>query len=267
MQGIRAQLPTNIALEGLERLASDPNWGWHRKYNGDRRTIKKEAGRIQDFNRDGKVGKGLPKNIMDALLSHPLPQFLIDVEFVHFGGHDTIYIFDALILSDEFVAVEEFEYREARYHAEFDNFAACIVPVFTARTQEEKTAMFVQAAQDGCEGIVAHNMRAAYEEGRSENVWKFKFWKTLDAVVIGPDPKGHHSVRLGCYDEYGKLHEICGAKILDFHPTKGQVVEVKYNKGTKHLHIMEIHMERIRTDKRPAECVLSQIVVNEDFRR
>jgi hypothetical protein len=44
------------------------------------------------------------------------------------------------------------------------------------------------------------------------------------------------------------------------------VVEVKYNKGTRNMHIMEIHMERIRTDKMPAECLLSQIVVNKDFR-
>lgn len=267
MGGIKAQLPTNIGLDGLQRLASNPDWGWQRKYNGDRRTIKKEAGRIQDFNRDGKPGKGLPQNIVNALLKHPLPQFLLDVEFVHFGRHDTIYIFDTLILGDEFVACEEFEYREARYHAEFDGFASCIVPVDTARTQEEKTAMFVQAAQDGCEGIVAHDMRAIYEEGRSTHAFKFKFWKTLDAVVIGADPKGHHSVRLGCYDERGTLHEICGVKIIDIHPKKGDVVEVKYNKGTKNLHIMEIHLERIRTDKSAKACTLDQIVVNEDFRR
>lgn len=267
MGGIKAQLPTNIGLDGLQRLASDPDWGWQLKYNGDRRTIKKEAGRIQDFNRDGAPGKGLPQNIVNALLKHPLPQFLIDVEFVHFGQHNTIYVFDALILGSEFVAIEEFEYREARYHAEFDGFNKCIVPVMTARTLEEKTAMFVQAAQDGIEGIVAHDMRAIYEEGRSTHVYKFKFIKQLDAVVMGDDPKGKDSVRLGCYDEHGKLHEICGARIIDFHPKKGEVVEIRYNKGTKNLHVMEIHMERIRDDKKPRECTLDQIVVNADFRR
>ncbi len=266
MQGIRAQLPTNIALEGLERLASDPNWGWHRKYNGDRRTIKKEAGRIQDFNRDGKVGKGLPKNIMDALLSHPLPQFLIDVEFVHFGGHDTIYIFDALILGDEFVAVEEFEYREARYHAEFDNFAACIVPVFTARTQEEKIAMFVQAKQDGCEGIVAHNMRASYEEGRSENVWKFKFVKDCDVVVLGPSRKGHDSVDVGVYNEQGKLFRVCGCKNKnDFSPHKGDVVIVKYLSASRNYHLIQPRLVARRDDKQPKECTIDQLVKNEGY--
>lgn len=266
--GIKAQLPTNIGLDGMQRLAYDLDWGWQLKYNGDRRTIKKEAGRIQDFNRNGEPGKGLPANVIKALLEHPLQQFLIDVEFVHFCGHDTIYVFDALILGDEFIAIEEFEYREARYHAEFDGFAKCIVPVMTARTEQEKTAMFVQASQDGIEGIVAHDMRAAYEEGRSTHVYKFKFLKHLDAVVMGDDPKGKDSVRLGCFDDLtGTLHEICGARIIGFHPKKGDVVEVRYNKGTRNLHIMEIHMERIRTDKRPAECVLSQIVVNADFRR
>ena len=265
--GIKAQLPTNISLDGLQRLASDSDWGWQFKYNGDRRTVKKEAGHVQDFNRDGAPGKGLPQRIVDALLNHPLPQFLIDVEFVHFGRHDTIYVFDSLILGDEFVAVEPFEYREARYHAEFDNYASCIVPVFTARTPEEKTRMFVQAAQDGIEGIVAHKMSAAYEEGRSTNVFKFKFIKQLDAVCMGDDPKGKDSVRLGCYDEHGKLHEICGARIIDIHPTKGQVVEIRYNKGTKKRHVMEIHIERIRDDKKPRECTLDQIVVNADFRR
>jgi ATP-dependent DNA ligase len=261
---IRADLPVEVDKAVLTRYCPDPRWGYQEKFNGEYRTICKDSNGIHDFNRNGDPAKGLPSDLIAALKNHPLHQFVIAGELV---GNRSLKLFDALILGDVNYASNAYEIRETRYHMEFDGYSKLIQPVYTARTQETKAALVLQLIEEGAEGVIGRDMTAPYVEGKSGQHFKVKFWKTLDAVVIGPDPKGHHSVRLGCFDDLtGTLHEVCGAKILDFHPKKGDVVEVKYNKGTRNMHIMEIHMERIRTDKRPAECLLSQIVVNKDFR-
>jgi ATP-dependent DNA ligase len=260
---IRADLPVEVDKAVLTRLCPDPRWGYQEKFNGEYRTICKDSSGIHDFNRNGDPAKGLPSDLIAVLKNHPLHQFIIAGELV---GNKTFKLFDALILGDEICGASSYEHREARYHQEFDGFSKLIQPVYTARAHEAKAQLVIQLLEDGAEGVIVRDMTASYVEGKSGNHFKVKFWKTLDAVVLGPDPKGHHSVRLACYDDRGILREVCGAKILDFHPKKGDVVEVKYNKGTRNMHIMEIHMERIRTDKVPAECLLSQIVVNKDFR-
>ncbi len=262
--GIKADLPYEVPQSTLITLCPNSDYGYQIKYNGEYRTICKYAdGTIQDFNREGNVGKGLPSSLIAALKKHPLSQFVIAGELV---ANRMFYLFDALIFDDLMLGTEGYGVREIAYHAKFDEFSKLIVPVYTARTQGAKAELAIQALNDGCEGIIIRHMIASYVEGESHQHMKVKFWKTLEAVVIGPDPKGHHSVRIGCYDEHGKLHEICGVKILDIHPKKGDVVEVKYNKGTRNLHIMEIHLERIRDDKAARECTLDQIVVNKDFR-
>jgi len=261
---IRADLPVEVDKAVLTRLCPDPRWGYQEKFNGEYRTICKDSNGIHDFNRNGDPAKGLPSDLIAALKNHPLHQFVIAGELV---GNRSLKLFDALILGDVNYASDAYEIRETRYHMEFDEYSKLILPTYTARTMETKAQLVIQLLEEGAEGVIVRDMTAPYVEGKSGQHLKVKFWKTLDAVVIGPDPKGHHSVRLGCFDDLtGTLHEVCGAKILNFHPKKGDVVEVKYNKGTRNMHIMEIHMERIRSDKRPAECLLSQIVVNKDFR-
>jgi ATP-dependent DNA ligase len=260
---IRADLPVEVDKATLTRLCPDPRWGYQEKFNGEYRTICKDSNGIHDFNRNGDPAKGLPSDLIAVLKNHPLHQFVIAGELV---GNRSLKLFDALVLGNANYATMAYEVRETRYHMAFDDYHKLIVPTYTARTQETKAALALQLLEEGAEGVILRDMLAPYVEGKNGQHKKVKFWKTLDAVVLGPDPKGHHSVRLACYDERGTLREICGAKILDFHPKKGDVVEVKYNKGTRNNHIMEIHMERIRTDKLPVECLLSQIVVNKDFR-
>jgi len=265
--GIKADLPVEVPQSMLATLCSKPRYGYQIKFNGEYRTICKYAdGSIADFNREGNVGKGLPPALVAALKKHPLPQFVIAGELV---GNRTFHLFDALILGDLTLAAEGYGVREVAYHAKFDDFSKLIIPVETARIELAKAELAIQAMEDGCEGIIIRDMQAPYVEGESRQHMKVKFWKTLEAIVMGASSHSKNSVRLGCYDDQGKLHEICGASTLGkkFTPRRGDIVEVKYNKGTRNLHIMEISMQRIRDDKRPEQCLLSQIVVNKDFRQ
>lgn len=261
---IRADLPVEVDKAVLTRYCPDPRWGYQEKFNGEYRTICKDSNGIHDFNRNGDPAKGLPSDLIAALKNHPLHQFIIAGELV---GNKTFKLFDALILGDEICGANSYEHREAAYHREFDGFSKLIVPVYTARTHEAKAQLVIQLLEDGAEGVIVRDMTAPYVEGESGQHKKVKFWKTLEAIVVGPSPRHKNSVRLGCYDDRGILHEICGASTIGKPSVKkGDVVEVKYNKGTRNLHIMEISIQRVRTDKLPAKCLLSQIVVNKDFR-
>jgi len=265
MAKILADLPVEADKAILTRLAPDSRWGYQEKYNGEYRTICKDSSGIHDFNREGNPAKGLPSDLIAALLKHPLPQFIIAGELV---GNRKLKLFDALILGDEICAPETYEYRETRYHQEFDGYSDLILPVVTARTQGTKDKLVAQLIEEGAEGVIVRDMWAPYVEGESGQHKKVKFWKTLEAIVMGQSKKHKNSVRLACYDDRGILHEICGASTIGKPAVKqGDIVEVKYNKGTRNLHIMEISIQRVRTDKRPERCLLSQIVVNKDFRQ
>lgn len=265
MASILAELPIEVEKSTLARLYPDTRRGYQEKFNGEYRTICKDSNGIHDYNRNGEAGKGLPSDLVAALKKHPLHQFVIAGELV---GNQRLHLFDALILGNETIAGGTYEYREAQYHAQFDGFDKLILPVYTARTKEAKVALVERLMQDGAEGVIVRDMLAPYVEGESGQHKKVKFWKTLEAIVMGPSKNHKNSVRLGCYDNAGVLREICGASTIGKPVVViGDIVEVKYNKGTRNLHIMEISIQRVRTDKRPDRCTLSQIVVNKDFRQ
>jgi ATP-dependent DNA ligase len=260
---MRGELFTEIGLTELGRFFTSRYHGFQEKYNGQRRCICKQHGTIRDFNREGGRAEGLPlpKAVIKALLAHPLPEFVVEVELVK----NKVFLFDALILGAEMLVGDAYEYREARYHVEFDGFHPDIIPVKTERTEKGKRELVLRLAQTGGEGIIIRDMRKAYREGRAKQHFKFKFWKDLDAVVIGASPEGKDSVRVGVYDEHGKLHEIGGVTLKDYKLAPGDVVTVKYLYGTRDRHIKEPSLLCKRVDKRAKDCTIDQIRINKNF--
>lgn len=62
------------------------------------------------------------------------------------------------------------------------------------------------------------------------------------------------------YDTRGRLQRISGCSLRNkFNPQPGQVVEVRFLYATKERNIVQITLMSIRTDKRAAECKLSQL--------
>jgi len=117
MQGIQAELLTETTELHFQRMLTNPDYGYQEKHNGHRLMIAKQDGQLFWFNREGeKSSKALPIQVRHALLSHPLDTFVIDGELVK----TTFFVFDALILGDEVITNDVYEYREARYHQEFE---------------------------------------------------------------------------------------------------------------------------------------------------
>lgn len=179
---IQAELLTERDESFFKQKLTDSRYGFQEKFNGHRRIICKENGVIRVFNRVGEESGSLPIRLKLAFLAHPLDSFVIDGELV--GG--VYHIFDALILGTKTLVHDSYESREARLHAAFDKFQPrLIIPVYTARTAEEKIQLWVRVDAEHGEGLVAKNMTKAYKQGRADQHWKLKFWKTADAVVIG----------------------------------------------------------------------------------
>jgi ATP-dependent DNA ligase len=263
----------------VQRLMLDSNWGWQEKHNGDRRIVAKAGNIIQDYNRKGDRGKGLSPEIVAALRQHPLPQFVIDCEFIGKGIHEPrLHVFDALHLGDYNVVNEKYRTRLDYIHASFDGFYPLILPIYTAFTPEDKTALFERLQAEFAEGFVMKDLNAPYRQSNRQGTlrfnYRYKFIKDLDCVVIGDstkrDDKGmlKNSVRLGLFMPNGHLKDICGAtKKSSFLLKPGDVVELAYLCGTGNLDVVEPRIVRKRDDKLPEQCTIDQIIVNKNWRK
>ena len=272
----------------VQKLMADPNWVWQEKHNGDRRIVSKQYDsklgvQIIDYNRSAGRGKGLSPNIIAALKAHPLHQFVIDCEYV--GAEDKLYVFDSLHLGDVNLVNERYRLRLESVHAFFDGFHKDIVPIQSAFTPEDKVALYERLKGIYAEGFVMKDLNAKYRQSQpSTNRWnyRYKFTKTLDAVVIGDtterDDKGmlKNSVRLGLYMPKGELKDICGVtKKSGFVLKPGDVVQIIYLYGTgNNITERDVVQPRIdmdvkqpRYDKKPHECTIDQIVVNKNWRK
>jgi ATP-dependent DNA ligase len=285
---IYPELLQDATNDMVKTLLGDSNWVWQEKHNGDRRLVEKSIAsdgtvRVVDYNRSAGRGKGLSPNIVEALKRHPLHQFVIDCEYV--GAEDKLYVFDALHLGDVNLVNERYRLRLESVHAFFDGFHKDIVPIESAFTPEQKVALYERLQKIFAEGFVMKDLNAPYRESRpSSNRWnyRYKFVKTLDAVVIGDtterDDAGmlKNSVRVGLYMPNGFLKDICGVTKKSGYVLKpGDVVQIVYLYGTGNnigerdvvQPRIDVRVKQPRYDKKPHECTIDQIVVNKNWRK
>src|SRR5271157_130980 len=259
---VKAELLQDAEDSIIRRLLADPGWVFQEKHNGDHRLIEKQDGKVADYNRNGLPSKGLPASVKIALLQHPLKQFIIDVELVK----EQVFVFDFLSFDGHNLMDIEYEQREALYHRAFTGMSPCIVPVVSARTEEEKTALVTRLKKERAEGFVAKELKAHYRPATYNQRWNYrcKFVKECDCVVIGPNAEGHNSVDIGVYG-HGQLHRVAGCSLIGKTKVQpGDVITVRYLYATKHRHIVQPRMVRVRTDKRPEECTINQLVQSKD---
>ncbi len=268
---IKAELLQDATDAHVKRFMLDPSYVWEEKHNGDRRVIAKQGLDINDFNRNGEGAKGLPPNIIDALRKHPLHKFVIDVEYVH--AFEQLHPFDMLHSGDDAIVALPLSSRKGYLHSAFDGYHGDVLPVKGAFNPQEKLALIERIMAEHGEGFVMKDLTAPYRPSENNQRWnyRFKFWKTLDAVVIGDsekvvDGKKRDSVRLGLYMPDGTLKDICGATKKSAYVLKPMdVVEVKYLYGTGSLDIVQIDILHQRHDKAPALCTADQIIVNKNW--
>jgi ATP-dependent DNA ligase len=257
---VKAELLQDADEGVVRRTKVDPRFVWQEKHNGDRRLIEKKDGVVKDYNRRGETGKGLPDAVRDAIRNHPLPSFIIDVELVK----DKIFVFDMLSFGDNDIMPLPYRERLKMLSLAFKSYEPVIYVIWTAWTREEKENLEKYLHSIRAEGFVIKDLEAPYRPSVSSSQrwnWRRKFIKTCDCVVIGPSPKGHESVRVGLFDDQGKLYDIGGISLIGKEKlTTGDIVEVKYLWASRNNHINQPRLVHKRTDKELAQCTLSQLV-------
>jgi ATP-dependent DNA ligase len=143
------------------------------------------------------------------------------------------------------------------------------VPYTLARTAEKITELKDATIKEGREGIMVKNPQSSY--GQPGSWLKLKRFDTVDVFVTGiVETKEMRSTGIprswsvAVYDDNGQVVELgnVGSAVERVDPRrvrKGVVVEVRFQEVTRDRKLRAPFILRIRHDKTPEECSLSQI--------
>jgi hypothetical protein len=257
---LRVELPDKITPHQAGQYILSPDFCLQEKRNGKHRLITRDNGVLACYNRDGEQ-VDINKRFK-FLLDPKFPaQFALDVEL----ESEEIYILDVLLSKN--IPLVELPYKDRIAEAliAYDDRHSDLHVVESTFGEKDKFTRIEQLSKVNAEGVVFKDLRAPYREGRREQHHALKFWKTLDAVVMGPSAKGHDSVDLGLFAN-GKLKRICGSSLIGKGViASGDTVEIKYLYGTRERHAVQPTILRKRDDKPAVQCTLNQLVINRDM--
>jgi len=135
-----------------------------------------------------------------------------------------------------------------------------------AATVQEKVDLLKSSIESDKEGVVMKDVTSLYKVGRNGTWQKFKFHKTLEAVVVelGGNNKPE-SARLALIRFDNSRMDIGGVKIPMIHQVGqhiqvGDVVEIRYLYVSSDLKLYQPVFLRRRLDKVAADCRPDQIV-------
>jgi ATP-dependent DNA ligase len=143
------------------------------------------------------------------------------------------------------------------------------VPYTIARTMEKIISLRDQTVKEGREGIVVKNPQSSY--GQPNSWLKLKRFDTVDCFVTGFVETTEmrktgipRSWSVAVYDENGEIVELgnVGSTVERVDPRKvkkGSVVEVRFQEVTRDRKLRAPFILRIRHDKTPDECLVSQL--------
>jgi len=143
------------------------------------------------------------------------------------------------------------------------------VPYTLARTAEKIMALRDRSVKEGREGIVVKNPQSSY--GQPNSWLKLKRFDTVDCFVTGFVETTEmrktgipRSWSVAVYDENGQIVELgnVGSTVERVDPRKvkkGTVIEVRFQEITRDRKLRAPFILRIRHDKTPDECLVSQL--------
>ncbi len=247
-------LPVDATEAQLHHLLVDGAWAMLQKVDGHRLAVEYD-GRLRFHNRSGAPAS-LPRRVERALRAD-LPQgehhYGLDGELVvDKRGRPTLWVFDGLY-------VGTFDERYAAAAAAVAGDIAHMLPV--AHTIDEKWDLFRTLQETGGEGVVFRRRDAQYMGGKSTDALRWKFVKTVDAVVFDAAPKGDRAcVSVGTFDDEYALHHVGDVSVHGRGEVPvGTVLELAALYASEDLRLVQPRIVRVRTDKEAIECSLDQV--------
>jgi ATP-dependent DNA ligase len=239
-----------------------------KKYDGIRVFLFKSGEKLVLSSKHGGIytPKGNP-NVFARVpeFMHAPNKMILDGEYV---AHDGLYLFDVLQIDDRDVRKLILEERKKILH-EILNGTGLEVDSLYARTMEEILRFKDDIVAQGGEGIIVKNPLSLY--GESNSWLKLKRFDTIDCFVIDYEETQEmkrtgipRSWYVGVYDDKGEVVNLgkVGSFVERVDPATvriGSVIEVRFHEVTVDKKLRAPFILRVRHDKTPNECSISQI--------
>ncbi len=240
------------------------------KYDGIRVFLFKSGDKLVLSSKHGGIytPKGTPHvfaRVPEFL--HAPNRMILDGEYVARESKG-LFLFDVLQVDDRDLRPKPLTERK-KVLREILKGTGLEVPYKLAKTSDKIMALRNEMVRKGGEGIVVKNPQSSYGE---RNSWlKLKRFDTIDCFVTGVQETQElkrtgiaRSWSVGVYDENGQVVDLgnVGSMVERVDPRqvkKGSVIEVRFQEVTKDRKLRAPFILKIRHDKTPEECLLSQL--------
>lgn len=229
--------------------------------SGDKLVLSSKHGGVYTPKATPQVFSRIPE------LLHAPDRAILDGEYVA-REEKGLFLFDVLQVDDRDLRPKPLMDRKSVLH-EILKGTGLEVPCTQAKTIESITAFRDKMVREGREGIVVKNPDSSY--GQAGSWLKLKRFDTIDVFVTKLVETGEmkatgvaRSWSMGVYDDDGRVVELgnVGSTVESVNPRhvkKRSVVEVRFQEVTQDRKLRAPFILRIRHDKTPEECLLSQL--------
>jgi bifunctional non-homologous end joining protein LigD len=258
--GQAAQLLTEVKADRVAALLEDDDYVAQQKLDGVRLLVH-VADEVIGTNRDGQV-KAIPDALAGAVSGAPAGTIL-DGEWVG----DDYWLFDLLQEGDDDLRSVGYLERHHRLSALATGWSPPVRVLAIARGTSEKRTLFTRLEAEH-EGVVLKRIDAPYRPGRQSDggQLKHKFLKRCDVFITA---NVGNAYQMAVYEgkkvrPIGKVFsgtDNQSRALLDEMIAAGErpVAEVQYLYATDDDVLFQARICRLRDDKRPEDCVLSQL--------
>jgi len=228
--------------------------------SGDKLVVSSKHGAVYTPKSSPKVFGRVPE------FTHAPHRMILDGEYVSKDG--LLSFFDVLQVDDRDVRSLELRERK-RILREILEGTGLEVPFRVAKTVQDINRLMDETVKRGGEGLVVKNPNSAY--GQPGSWLKLKRFDTIDCFVTDYEQTQEmkrtgipRSWYVGVFDDAGRRVDLgkVGAfveRVDPRHVTLGTVVEVRFHEVTDDGKLRAPFILRIRHDKKPEECLASQL--------
>jgi ATP-dependent DNA ligase len=211
--------------------------------------------------------KGSPKVFAKVPeFTHAPHQMILDGEYI---ASDGLFLFDILQVDDRDVRPLLLPERK-KILRDILRGTDLEVPYRTMSTSEEIVDFMEATVKEGGEGLIVKNPVSSY--GQPGSWLKMKRYDTVDCFIVGYEETQEmkrtgipRSWYIGVYDDRRGRVDLgkVGAFVESVNPRQvkiGSVVEIRFQEVTDDVKLRAPFILKVRHDKTPEECLLSQIM-------
>ncbi len=229
--------------------------------SGDKLVLSSKHGGVYTPRASPNVFARIPE------FTHAPDRAILDGEYVA-REEKGLFLFDVLQVDDRDLTSKRLTERKEILRSILKG-TGLEVPYKLAKTADQINALKDDMVEQGREGVVVKNPQSTY--GQPGSWLKLKKFDTIDVVVTGYQDTQElrrtgtaRSWSVAAYDDAGNLVDLgnVGSTTERVDPRqvkKGSVVEVRFQEVTRDRKLRAPFIVRIRHDKTPEECLLSQV--------